>query len=389
MEISREQIKKAQQKQMVDAISALPENQNMTPEEIQKIVEQGGTKLTDQEKVASSVAMAMFTGKNGHQPLLNREFLELMNAAATIPAEVREGTYKDLLADAAQISGTDPDLMQVIAALFNLPDDEFDIIAPQILMNFEKSANNANDKMFLTQALNASGMKLDDFLESYQSILHELDTYSSEAIPKKKLDFLKKIMAVITNNIAETEGVAKRFIQVPIQHIHENAKDPAYAHITDAGMDVYAVEEITIGPGETKLIPLGIKVAVPLGYELQVRPKSGISLKTKLRVANAPGTIDSGYRDEVGVIIENIDPPIRAIHPRTRIRDAGENYESVEQLPITEGDIEFGQSYTIGAGEKFAQLVLNEVPKVSWYPVEDVGTIGENRGGGFGSTGLK
>ena len=111
-----------------------------------------------------------------------------------------------------------------------------------------------------------------------------------------------------------------------------------------------------------------------------MRPKSGRCLKTKLRVANTPGTIDAGYRDEVGVIIENVDPPIRAIHT---------DFANSPNDPIPVGAIDFGQSYTIGKGEKFAQLVLSEVPKVCWIEVEKVGVFGENRGGGFGSTGVK
>ena len=175
------------------------------------------------------------------------------------------------------------------------------------------------------------------------------------------------------------DGIAKKVVNIPIEVLSDTATLPAYAHPSDAGMDVYAQEDITIAPGETKLIPLGIKVAIPLGYELQVRPKSGRCLKTKLRVANTPGTIDAGYRDEVGVIIENIDPPIRAIHTTGLLPTD----------PVHVGDIEFGQSYTIGAGEKFAQLVLSEVPKVAWIQVDSVSPLGEDRGGGFGSTGLK
>ncbi|MFA6780365.1 MAG: hypothetical protein WCU80_11400, partial [Paludibacteraceae bacterium] len=128
-----------------------------------------------------------------------------------------------------------------------------------------------------------------------------------------------------------------------------------------------------IAPGETKLIPVGFKVAIPFGYELQVRPKSGRSLRSKLRIANTPGTIDSGYRDEVGIIIDNIEPFIKSA-------DIDENGRLFNVL--------FGQSYTIGKGEKFAQLVLNEVPKVTFYETDNIGEIGEDRGGGFGSTGL-
>ena len=70
-----------------------------------------------------------------------------------------------------------------------------------------------------------------------------------------------------------------------------NCRMPEYAHIDDSGMDLYALEDYTIHPGETKLIPTGLKFAIPNGYELQIRPKSGRCLKTKLRVANTPATI--------------------------------------------------------------------------------------------------
>jgi dUTP pyrophosphatase len=177
------------------------------------------------------------------------------------------------------------------------------------------------------------------------------------------------------NALAEAEGVAKKTILIPIEYCREGAKMPTYAHLTDSGMDVYALEDITIAPGETKLVPTGIKVAIPSGYELQVRPKSGRCLKTKLRVANTPGTIDAGYRDEIGVIIDNIEPFIKSAD----MDEAGRLY-----------NVEFGSSYTIGAGEKFAQLVLCEVPKAAFYEVESVSAIdNDGRNGGFGSTGLK
>ena len=110
-----------------------------------------------------------------------------------------------------------------------------------------------------------------------------------------------------------------------------------------------------------------------------MRPKSGRCANSKLRVANTPGTIDAGYRDEIGIIIENVEAPIQEIQ-----------YEKapIENLLIIRS-ILHGKSYTISAGEKIAQLVLAEVPKATFYEVENVREIGEDRQGGFGSTGLK
>jgi len=187
-------------------------------------------------------------------------------------------------------------------------------------------------------------------------------------------------MGLIINAINETEGISKKFVRIPFEKCHQNAKVPAYAHETDSGMDVYALEDITLAPGEQKIIPIGIKVALPAGYELQVRPKSGISAKTKLRIANAPGTIDAGYRDEIGIIVENTSYPIESFEYEFN-DDGSVNVNSISVV--------HGKSFTIGKGQKFAQLVLAEVPKAILYEVESVGEIGENRNGGFGSTGLQ
>lgn len=279
--------------------------------------------------------------------------------------------------------------MEEIGALLSLPDRQFALVAPAFIEELEKTYNNANTQMLMIQAMNATGRKIEDLEEEYLALCDVIDSSVGQQFTAPKRDFLKRLIGITYNSIAGIDGIAKKTINIPIEYCHPDAKMPAYAHASDAGMDVYALEEITIQPGETKLVPLGIKVAIPLGYELQVRPKSGRCLKTKLRVANTPGTIDAGYRDEVGVIIENIDPPIRAIHPRETILEDAQGSQIVRQEPITAGDIEFGQPYTIGKGEKFAQLVLSEVPKACWIEVEHVSELGEDRGGGFGSTGVK
>ena len=293
--------------------------------------------------------------------------------------------YQDLLTDILE-SGDDNNPLKEIFKLLALDEDNFKVLAPGILQSFQQSVNNPNDKLALVQSLNASGGKAEDLLEAFEPLVDEIEKI--DQFSQQKKDFLAEVVATLINAIQETEGIAKRIIQIPIELCHPNAKIPQYAHIDDSGMDIYALDDYTIMPGETKLIPTGFKVALPPGYELQVRPKSGRALKTKLRIANTPGTIDAGYRDEVGVIVENVDPPIRAIHPRERILEDIHGAKITEQLPITSGDIEYGQAYTIGKGEKFAQLVLSEVPKAAFFRVNKVDEIGDNRGGGFGSTGV-
>lgn len=270
-------------------------------------------------------------------------------------------------------------LLQEFLTLFSMDEDNFKLLAPGVLQSYQQIVNNPNDKLALVQTLNAAGVFAEDLITNFASLNDEIDKVKD--LSQEKKDFLKQMIATLINAVQETEGIAKRIIEVPIELCHPDAKIPQYAHESDSGLDIFAIEDVTIHPGETKLIPTGIKVALPPGYELQVRPKSGLSLKTKLRICNTPGTIDADYRDEIGVIVENVDPPIRKVDIT--------NWNIEDKNPVIHfSDLEFGQAYTIGKGEKFAQLVLSEVPKAAFFRVDSVGEIGENRGGGFGSTNL-
>lgn len=284
---------------------------------------------------------------------------------------------KNILGSVIGEGNADFNMMDSISALLAMPEEQFRFLAPGILQSYKQSLNNPNDKVALVQALNASGGKAEDISNGFMIIIEGID--NTEGISRQKKDFLKEMMGAVCNAIVDTEGIAKKIVSIPIELCHENAKIPQYANISDSGMDVYALEDITIHPGETKLVATGIKIALPPGYELQVRPKSGRALKTKLRVANTPGTIDAGYRDEIKVIIENIEPPIKQLEY---------DFDEETHRPIILG-IEHGSDFFIGKGEKFAQLVLMEVPKAALYRVDSVMEIGENRNGGFGSSGLK
>lgn len=160
-------------------------------------------------------------------------------------------------------------------------------------------------------------------------------------------------------------------MNIYIEKISEDAVMPFYAHEGDAGMDLCANEDVIIAPGETKLVPTGLKMAIPVGYEVQIRPRSGISLKTKLRVANAPGTIDSGYRGEVCVIMDNISAP-NTVENRITIEDKGQQ-----------------GTYLIKKGNRIAQMVIASVEKGEIIECQNVESIDSDRGvGGFGSSGV-
>lgn len=295
--------------------------------------------------------------------MTNKE-LELLKQSA----EKMEGIFKILNEENSEEAG-----IAVIFSALKLPDKEFDLVSEQILNECEKAMNKIDDKLVLVQALNAHGIKTEDLNDMFQKTQLAIEECFKDTISKKKIDFLKRFLGIIVNTINDTEGIAKRIIPVPFELCHPDAIQPSYAKSGDAGMDIYAIEDTIINPGETKIIKTGIKCALPLGYEFEVRPRSGLSVKTPLRIANAPGTIDSGYRDEIGVIVTNIEPKIKDI------------IFSEDGKP----SILYGQSFTVSKGMRFAQLVLKEVPSCAFYEVSDVKEIGFDRAGGFGSSGVK
>lgn len=314
-----------------------------------------------------------------------------MNAIINTPSQAKEVAQKLVAQQEAinankkfefeqfanTLSNLDPNLggFDELGAMLALPDESFALIAPVFLNELERGLNNVNDKLLMVQSMNLAGLTVEQMQEQYHTICEGIDAQLKDSLSPMKRSFLKQMIGITYNTLAESEGVAKKQILIPIEYCREDAKMPTYAHLTDAGMDIYLTEDVTIRPGETKLIPTGIKVALPLGYELQVRPKSGRSLKSKLRISNTPGTIDAGYRDEIDIIVDNIDQVIKG----------GELDEAGRLTGVL-----WGSDITLSKGEKIAQLVLSEVPKAVFYEVESVSTIeNDGRKGGFGSTGDK
>jgi dUTP pyrophosphatase len=141
-------------------------------------------------------------------------------------------------------------------------------------------------------------------------------------------------------------------MQIRIERIHPDAILPIYAHgpLEDCGMDLHAVEDVTLQPGVPILVPTGLTIQVPPGYEAQVRPRSGLALKHAITLPNAPGTIDPGYRGEIRVILLNLGREPYTVHIGDRIAQmVVARYEAVEWLEggladSTRGDGGFGSS---------------------------------------------
>lgn len=181
-------------------------------------------------------------------------------------------------------------------------------------------------------------------------------------------------------------------VDIKVQTVRDNVALPVYAHETDAGMDVRAAEDVLIPPGHTVVIPTGIAMVIPEGYEIQVRPRSGCSVKTKLRVVN--GTIDSGYRGEIGVIVDNISKDYIWSYDATPKRLPPTQVFDVNGKPVGRyfQNINCQDGYyEIKKGDRIAQLVISRVEKAELSLYGDVSKIeGDGRGAnGYGSSGTE
>ena len=269
------------------------------------------------------------------------------------------------------------DGLAVLGAILATPDEQFEVIKPSLYDNIQSTFNAPEAKIAFSQMLNSQGVRIEDFTDNLDNFVTAVDELAAEGVElsESKKDFLKFIFTTFINTMEQSNMVSHRVITIPIELCRDGAKLPAYATDGSAAMDIYSPEEYTIAPGECIIIPTGLKVNIPIGYALLIQPRSGLSRKTKLRVANTPGLIDSDYHEEIGVIIENIEPPIKEANIVT----------------LSDGTLEdanlYGSSFTIGKGERFAQMRLVEVPLVNWLPTSSLGEFENDHGKGFGSTG--
>lgn len=211
--------------------------------------------------------------------------------------------------------------------------------------------------------LDAMYKLVDGQMEELLAVCQSTGFYSEKFVNEKNP--LVRIDSVIKANAPDIKFVFESMplpgveakeetVDVKVINISKTLTLPKYETLGAAGMDLFAnlEEKLVINPGERKLIPSGLKVALPSGWELDVRPKSGLALKKGITVLNAPGLIDEDFRGEIGVILVN------------------HGTESVVILP----------------GDKVAQIALVKVNKIKWVEVTELDTT-ERGEGGFGSTG--
>ena len=142
-------------------------------------------------------------------------------------------------------------------------------------------------------------------------------------------------------------------LEILVTKLDNDAVIPTYAKPGDAGADLYSISELSLAPGERALVKTGIAIALPNGYVGLVHPRSGLGLKNGISVVNTPGTIDAGYRGEIGVVLINHD-----LH----------------------------ESFQVKKGDRIAQLVIQKVENAQFKLVDQL-PESERATGGYGSTG--
>jgi dUTP pyrophosphatase len=195
-----------------------------------------------------------------------------------------------------------------------------------------------------------------DLLKEIQDQFEKIKTESGiepDEEYQQQLDELLGFSLTEMENEMMTEMSLKK---IQVEKIHEDAVSPSYAYPTDSGFDLYSVEEIILLPFGRALVPTGLKFGFSEGFEIQVRPKSGLAINQGLTVLNTPGTVDCGYTGEVKVIIFNTN----------------------------------NASVTIPKGMKIGQAVLCPVVNGKFVKFEEVNKLEEKDRGnnGFGSTGI-
>lgn len=196
--------------------------------------------------------------------------------------------------------------------------------------------------------------ELDVLQEKLKNLLYDSGVDFSE--DSEDIKRIQEMLGMDINELANEMELTYKTKTINIEKTHPDAIIPTYAYPSDSGFDLYSLESVVIKPFGREAIPTGIKVSFDEGYEIQVRPKSGLALNMGLTVLNTPGTIDQGYTGEIKVIVFNTN----------------------------------NNSVMIEKGMKIAQGVLCPVIQGKYVKINEVNSVGEKdrNNNGFGSTGI-
>lgn len=241
---------------------------------------------------------------------------------------------------------------ETIQELLSLKDEQFNAIEPDLSKTIQDTLNDPTiDRAEINKELSRNPIEHQDLVDTITQANGVVDADETLSIQKKS--FLKKLFQGSVDMLTSIQENPRQKVKVQIKKLSPDAVLPTYAHDYDAGADIYTIKDEHIPAHKTQIIDTGFAVGIPKGYEIQIRARSGMSLKTKIRIANAIGTIDCGYHNGVGVIVDNIS-----------------------SKPID-----------IPKGTRIAQMLIKEIPMIEWEEVDELS--GEDRGGGFGSTDKK
>lgn len=242
------------------------------------------------------------------------------------------------------------EIVEQFIDILSSPDEKFNKIYPNMKRELsEIYKTDAVRAAILEELKTASDITIQDEIDEANRAIEEIK--QDDLLSDNKKDLLISMYNESIKIISELIKNPRERITVKVVKVNPDAILPTYAHETDGGADISAVEEITIKPHTTEIIPTGLKMAVPPGYMINIIPRSGLSLKTNLRIANAFAVIDAEYRGEVGVIVTNT------------------------------GNL----SYTIKKGDKIAQMLINPTPMIRWEEVKELDKT-ERGESGYGST---
>lgn len=241
------------------------------------------------------------------------------------------------------------DAFEQLITVLNLPDEIFDENYEGLKGSFDNLYKNENLQKEILDVISTNpDFDIEEEKANIEVIIEELK--KDDELSENKKDLLETVIRKSTEVLFNMKENPRIKVEVKVQKLNENAKLPAYANPSDAGADIFALEDITIKANTTELVRTGIAVSMPAGYMIQIYPRSGLSYKTPLRVANSVGIVDHLYNKEIKVILENTG----------------------------------NEDYTIKAGDKIAQMLIMPTPMIIW---EEVNNIEDSGRGGFGSTG--